>query len=406
MIFRNKIRAIVSIPLGLLLSACAGILKVTNPEFTVIADIAIFTGYIIYLWGCLDLVTGKGYSKWLMLLVIVPVVPGLIILLFLRDRNREPRTAAERKATRVAIALTATVCLWMGSIITMRVILDIFVEPVLCKLEQPVHELNLQAARSGGEEFYLMGLKMKFPRELPPVGSVAPYFDNHRLKGMAVLLDDGNGAAGILLDRDTDQLRQERVKEYSPIGRILYNTLFLDNSRFGFVDRMFRARRDDFSWWNPIHDIRQTYLLVVKAIMLPGWHKDASLYRLQTNCLSGYLAKGMSINSKYVTQLLFEDGSNFYNITIIDKQDRDYSDLLSAICVASDAEADRIIDSYAARDVPREIELASRMSRKVTKEYLNEMISLIERRQAAGERTIRDTGDLKSELAQLNTSQP
>lgn len=405
MIFKNKIRAVVSIPIGLLVVFCAAVLHVSQPEFRTILDVTMLTGYSIYLWGCFDVIEGKGYSKWLtFLFFIIPAIPGLIILLLLRDRNREERSVAEKKATRLAIALTTVTCLWVGSIFVLRVFLDIFVVPVLSQWDNTVRELRLPASRNSSDEVYLMGLKMRLPEQGLTTGSVVPRFDHHhQLQGMVIFFNDGHTPTSLLLlDRHPDELGAEQI-EFTPPSVTLYNILFFNNSRFHFIDAMYRVRLSDFSWWNPIHDIRLAYILLEKALMFPLTYGGGASYRLETGSISAYLFRHKTQDDKYITRLFFKKGNSFYDIVTQDRRDCDYGAMLSSIHVASEAEAERIIEGYAARGVDREIELASRMSLKVTSDHLEEMIRRIEQHQSMGEKTIRKIAHLKAELAYLKS---
>ncbi len=391
MILRSKVRAALSIGPGITLQFCGAILEPSKPEWSLALNITTLIGWAIYTWGCFYLITGKGYSKWLTPLAILSL-PGLIILLLLPDRNRQVSQPATKRV-RAAIVLTWIACVWMGSIFTLNAVISIFADPVLQQVDTTVHETQLPVATTDVGEVFLMGLRLPFSPELFS-GSFFPMFENHRMNHMSVAVGDKEAIVrGMLLYRDPDQVMPEN-------GNWLYRAFF-PNSRFGDLDRMYRAQRDDFSWWNLIGDIWLTYVLVEKAVLVPPWLEHGKLYHLETQCYSGYLVKGENAKGKYITQLMFEKNGNFYDLYIFDQSDRDYNDLISSICVAGELEAERIIKSYAGRGVAREIELASLLSRKLTKEHLAEMIGLIEQHRAAGDRTTGNIDDLKAELENL-----
>jgi hypothetical protein len=49
-------------------------------------------GFCVFLWGCVQLVERKGYSRWYGLFALL-MGPGLIIILFLRDKHGPVRRA-------------------------------------------------------------------------------------------------------------------------------------------------------------------------------------------------------------------------------------------------------------------------------------------------------------------------
>jgi hypothetical protein len=47
-------------------------------------------GVMFFTWGCMNYAEGKGHSKWLGLLGLLSCI-GLLVLIFLPDRNKETK---------------------------------------------------------------------------------------------------------------------------------------------------------------------------------------------------------------------------------------------------------------------------------------------------------------------------
>jgi hypothetical protein len=58
-----------------------------SPNLGLIIEIV---GLVFFTWGCMNYAEGKGHSKWLGLLGLLSCI-GLVILIFLPDRNKETK---------------------------------------------------------------------------------------------------------------------------------------------------------------------------------------------------------------------------------------------------------------------------------------------------------------------------
>jgi hypothetical protein len=88
MISREKNKAIVGIPLGLVLLGAAIFLSARELVPIPVRVIIALVGVGIYIWGCVALATAKGYSSAIVLTVILGVVFPAVVLLALPDKNR------------------------------------------------------------------------------------------------------------------------------------------------------------------------------------------------------------------------------------------------------------------------------------------------------------------------------
>jgi hypothetical protein len=387
MIPKNKVRAVSTIIPGLILFIVAVVLSRRIPNSSLVFDVIAIAGHIIYIWGCYNLLLGKGQSKWYMVLIFIPIIPSLIIFILLRDRHKHLDDASLNKKLNLAIALSVSACIWFGSIALLYATMEIFAVPTLAKLAlKPISKQVLPAIQTSGDEIYLMGLKVNHPVQGLNANIIAPMFENNLLEGVSIFLNKGNThECNILIYKYPDDM-SVKCGFMLPSNKIINTIIMFNGSRYDLIDKMMRADVSDFSWWNLLYDIRLVYVLVNKAIYVPIYCEKRPIFSIKTDYLSGYLLKGKLLK-RNIQELLFAENGYFYNVVILDKNNRDFSEFLSNLSVASESDEAGILNSYSKRSVSKDIELASRLSRKVTLEDLGNCIALIEQHKAAGEKT-------------------
>ena len=387
MIPKNKVRAVSTIIPGLILFIVAEVLSRRLPNSSLVFDFIAIAGQIIYIWGCYNLLIGKGQSKWYMILLFIPFIPGLIIIILLRDKHKHLDDIALNKKLNIAIALSVSACIWFGSIALLYAAMEIFVVPTLAKLGlKPISKQVLPAMQTDGDKIYLMGLKVNHPIQGLNANVIAPIFENNALEGVSIFLNKGKThECNILIYKYPDDM-SVKCGFMLPSNKILNTIIMFNGSRYDLIDNMLRAEVSDFSCWNLLYDIRLVYVLVNKAIYVPMYCEKSPIFSIKTDYLSGYLLKG-KLSKRNIQELLFAKNGYFYNIVILDKNSRDFSGFLSNLSVASESDAAGILNNYSKRPVSKDIEVASRLSRKVTIEDLENCIALIEQHKAVGEKT-------------------
>ncbi len=91
MIQQYKRDALIGVPIGSLLfggSLLLAYLNLLPPWLTIIMSLC---GFLAYVWGCLALAKGKGYSTAIVLTVILGFLFPAVVLLALPDKNRRHR---------------------------------------------------------------------------------------------------------------------------------------------------------------------------------------------------------------------------------------------------------------------------------------------------------------------------
>jgi hypothetical protein len=85
---RPRNRALVGIPFGLLIMAGAFFLNRYIPAVYLGSMLVAFCGFLIYVWGCAELAKAKGYESAIVLTAIFLVIPAVILILILPDKNK------------------------------------------------------------------------------------------------------------------------------------------------------------------------------------------------------------------------------------------------------------------------------------------------------------------------------
>jgi hypothetical protein len=356
MIQKNKIRAVATIIPGFTLGIVTACLSKSNPESSLLYDFISLTGYIVYMWGCYHLIIGKGHSKWYMLLILIPFIPGVIIVLLLRDRNKHLNDSPTNKILNVIIAVSVFACFWFGSIALLYGVIKIFVAPTMGKLAldkmalPPAKEQVLPVTHVDSDEIYLMGLKIKHPVQGLTANVVSPIFEDHKLNGVSVFLNNENiHAANMLIYRHPDDMSSADPKATDyfnliPKQKFFNYAILFNNSKSNLIDKMLNTNMSDFSWYNLFKDIRVVYILINKAIFHPQYSGDVGLFHVTTDCFLGYLSKGeygkdKNGNTKYIRELWFSKNGYLFQITIIDKNNVDFTEFISNLCTSSESEA-------------------------------------------------------------------
>jgi hypothetical protein len=91
MISHHKRKAVIGIPLGLSLLGVGIFLSFHGSSLIWLRAVLLFSGIVIYVWGCLALAKAKGYSTAIVLTVILGILFPAVVLLALPDKNSHYR---------------------------------------------------------------------------------------------------------------------------------------------------------------------------------------------------------------------------------------------------------------------------------------------------------------------------
>ena len=293
------------------------------------------------------------------------------------------------------------VCLWFLGILFVYVIRDAVVMPALNQLDYPIHELNLKRVTIDGHELYLLGLQMTFPsRELRP-GSAVPFFKDHKIETASVFFNDGEAAVGNLIIGAYPDNVIFRSSITPPVSRMVSRFLCGSESTYALLKTIHESKVLPFSWWNLVADAKQTYTLFLKSIMTPFWFHNGTIYHVELDNLSGFLAEGEYGSDRRITQLIFAKSGTLYEIIVIDRSGRNFRDFLSTLKVAETTDVRNIINKYPQNVFSRDLILLSRLTDTVRIGELQELVRLTEMRKNAGKRTVKETRALHEELKYL-----
>ena len=273
--------------------------------------------------------------------------------------------------------------------------------PALNQPNYPIHELSLKRATIDGHELYLLGLQMMFPsRRLRP-GSAVPFFNDHKLETVSVFFNDGEAAVGNLIVGAYPDNVSYRSSITPPVSRMVSRFLCGSESTFALLKTIHESKVLPFSWWNLVADVKQTYVLFLKSIMTPFWFHNGTVYHVELDNLSGFLAEGEYGSDRGITQLTFAKSGTLYEVIVIGRLGRNVRNFLSTLKVAEATEVWNIINKYPQNAFSRDLILLSRLTNTVRVGELEELVRLTEMRKNAGERTVKETQVLHEELKYL-----
>jgi hypothetical protein len=86
---QQKKKALIGIPIGLVLFGTGLFLSVRDLIPIPLRLFMVGTGIGIYIWGCLALAKAKGYSSAIVLTVVLGVLFPAVVLLALDDKNKK-----------------------------------------------------------------------------------------------------------------------------------------------------------------------------------------------------------------------------------------------------------------------------------------------------------------------------
>jgi len=86
----KKTKTNIGVGLGILIQLLHIVLVHEGYISPILGLIIEIVGLVFFTWGCMNYAEGKGHSKWLGLLGLLSCI-GLVILVFLPDRNKETK---------------------------------------------------------------------------------------------------------------------------------------------------------------------------------------------------------------------------------------------------------------------------------------------------------------------------
>jgi len=85
---KEKKKALVGIPIGLVLFGIGLVLSLRDLIPVPLRFLIVMSGLASYIWGCLALAKAKGYSSAIVVTVVLGVLFPAVILLALDDKNK------------------------------------------------------------------------------------------------------------------------------------------------------------------------------------------------------------------------------------------------------------------------------------------------------------------------------
>jgi len=140
---------------------------------------------------------------------------------------------------------------------------------------------------------------------------------------------------------------------------------------------------------NLVADVKQTYVLFLKSIMTPFWFHNGTVYHVELDNLSGFLAEGEYGSDRGITQLTFAKSGTLYEVIVIGRLGRNFRDFLSTLKVAEATEVWNIINKYPQNAFSRDLILLSRLTNTVRVGELEELVRLTEMRKNAGKERLK-----------------
>jgi len=307
--------------------------------------------------------------------------------------------------TTVVIVLLCCVSLWFVTILCLNLFQRVFIVPALTHLDYQIHKLTLKESLQREDDMCVMGLRMRSTPAGLSIRFSGLHFTDHKVSAIGTsLFKDSTYIGYMTVYACPDKLTQQKdcvLPTVAPTSKTLNTILFYGNSLSQFIDKMHNAKLADFSWWNLIHDAGLVYVLFFKTIATPGWYNTGQVFRVECPMYSGYLAAGKYRKSGDIKDLIFAKNGIIYQIIVLHEPGYDFKDFFQSIRVVNQTEADEIISEYSKHATHREILLASMISRNVTIENLEELLSLMEKQKSAGKTTADTIGRLRAELEYL-----
>jgi hypothetical protein len=308
--------------------------------------------------------------------------------------------------TKTTLLITLVICIgwWFIAVFCLHIYRQVFVMPALNVLEYQVAELSLNGSHNDEKDICIMGLRMSGSPAGLSIGSAVPFFADHRVSHISLFLfKNGVHACNVIVTACPDKI-YSKGSLVPPSNKALDKIFLSGNSISAYMDQIHKAKLKDISWLNLIHDAKITYLLTMKSIITPFWYNKGKVWHIQKSNFSGYLAEGKDFQSRDIKELTFSQDGILYQIIIVDRSGCDFTDFMRSIRPVRQPEADEIINGYFKNEMPRDIVVASKISNRLTADDLEESVSLIEKHQSRGEKTVKEITSLKSELEHLKAS--
>lgn len=281
------------------------------------------------------------------------------------------------------------IVLWFGGNLGLYIFIKYsFTSEIEKVIDYIPEKLKLKEADVKAETLYLMGYKFKFPFYEEDIKSIAPFSFEHEFSTISISLGKKDNFEGnIFLGKIPSSFSEN--KERSLVNKVWGRILYREKTYTEFMRAMHYSRLTDYSWWNLLHNIRLSELLVLKVIGLPNY-ESFKVYDLETPYFSGFLREGTARNKKtssiiFSFDLIFDLKGESYSIHFM--APGDISDKFKNI-ISTIQPVDNIENSYKEMEAlyrdkesryPEELILISMITLKgSTIENLKELLRIME----------------------------
>ncbi len=189
----------------------------------------------------------------------------------------------KKKAT---IAVIIILALWFTGNLGLYLCIKYSLTPEIKRaIDYIPTKLMLKEADIESGTFYFKGFKMKFPFYKKDISHVNPMYIEHKLDNINLTSSNFEEYGHILFHVIPDRLDYPKS---SLMQRAWDKIQLKDTSFFELIKSAHYAKLTDYSWWNLIHNIRLSNLLILKAI---SWSQSNNFeaFDVETQHVTGIL---------------------------------------------------------------------------------------------------------------------
>lgn len=279
----------------------------------------LFSLIFIYLQPIIAIVLGKSSNAILYLdyfLVALYVVYGIFMIVAIwRSSNKYQ---GSKRWSCLAKLSGFIIVLWFVANLAIYAFIRTAIPPAFePKIDYVPEKLKLSDSVTEFDSIYLRDFKLKFPFYKEDIKTAYPFFLEHRLRNITIIL--GNKKGAIFVDEIPDSLPEAKTSITGEIKNWLLDETTYE-SYFKTMRQVHYASLKDYSWWDLRYNLRLALKLTLKLISIPTFD-NLKVYEVETPHLIGYLTKGRSKNNHVSIDFEFPGKGTTYSLHAITADD-------------------------------------------------------------------------------------
>ncbi len=166
-----------------------------------------------------------------------------------------------KKISKVIFVLL--IILWFGGNLAIYIFAEYMFSNTLDIINSQPEKKTISENTNPANSFHILGVSLDLLPITNIYKNVVPFFHDHKMRDLSISFSDSQKIFFIhMLDYDDSNSWDTCDKSF--YARAKDFLMIKESNWYDYIWASEQVTMNDFSWWNPIHNIRLTMLLIVK----------------------------------------------------------------------------------------------------------------------------------------------